>query len=386
MGARVWDLAIVGSGPAGSAAAIGALSLNPSASVLILDREDFPRDKPCGDAVLDAALAELSAHGVARDRVVGGRVSADSFRITSPRGVEACAPIPCPVTIVPRLELDANLCVAARELGAVWMRRTVRDVRDRRSHVEIDDELMARIVIGADGAESVVRRGLIGARRPDMAVAIRGYGRDSGDPVPTIMLDERVGLTYAWRFPMAGGLANVGYAAPVTGGESTTRSVMLQRMHTLLPDQDVDAATLRAHRLPLSTSGQLLAQGRILLAGDAACLINPISGEGINYAIASGLAAGAAGVRGAAHAAGDYRTAMTRRFGRHQRHVGLLATVIRSSVLVEAGARAASRDRRTFEDVAALGIGEGCLTPRLVVGMTTELLRRAARYPFTPRT
>ena len=379
MNGRVWDVVIVGSGPAGSAAAIGALASNPSATVLMVDRADFPRDKPCGDGVLDAAVDELASYGVARDRIVGNYASVDEFRIASPQGVEVCGKILCPITIVPRVVLDANLLAAARAAGAAWVRHTARDVRERRTHVEIDGEFSARVVIAADGAESVVRRSLLGDQRRDIAVAIRGYAASNGDQVPTIMLDDRPGLAYAWRFPAAGRPTNVGYGRSLVPGENVTRSLLLRKMHSLLPGLDVDSATLRAHRLPLSTSEQLLARGRVLFAGDAASLINPISGEGINYAIASGLAAGVASMQGPARAGEHYRAAVHRRFGKHHRHVATLAAVVRSRTILEAGARAARTNHRVFEDVANLGIAEGCLTPRLIVGMAAEVLLGAAR-------
>ncbi|HZC69941.1 MAG TPA: FAD-dependent monooxygenase [Jatrophihabitans sp.] len=370
---------IVGSGPAGSAAAIGALSCRPSASVLLVDRVDFPRDKACGDAVLDAALAELESYGVARHRIVGDHRSVDTLRITSPRGVQVSGQTRCPITIVPRMVLDANLRTAARTAGAESVRHTVRSVRELDTCVEIDGKLKARVLIAADGAESAVRRSLIGSRRRDIAVAIRGYARTTGDPVPTIMLDDRPGLAYAWRFPTAGGPTNVGYGRSLASGETVSRSVLLRKMHVLLPGLEVDPTTIRAHRLPLSTSAQPLARGRVLFAGDAASLINPVSGEGINYAIATGLAAGAASMLGAARAGQHYRASVQRRLGRHHHDIATLAAITQSRTLLEAGARAARTNPRVFEDIATLGIGEGLLTPRLIVGMATEVLLGAAR-------
>lgn len=375
----MWDVVIVGSGPAGSAAAIGALTCRPSASVLLVDRSDFPRDKTCGDAVLDAALAELEHHGVARSRIVGDYRSVDSLRITSPRGVQVCGTTRCPITIVPRVVLDANLHTAAREAGAEWIRHTVRTVREQRTHAEIDNQLKARVVIAADGAESAVRRSLIGAHRRDIAVAIRGYASSSGDPVPTIMLDDRPGLAYAWRFPTAGRPTNVGYGQSLAPGETVSRSTLLRKLDALLPGLNVDPATIRAHRLPLSTSAQVLARGRFLFAGDAASLINPVSGEGINYAIATGLAAGIASTLGPARAGPAYRASVHRRLGRHHRDVATLDAITRSSTLLEAGARAARANQRVFEDIATLGIGEGRLTSRLIVGMAAEVVLGAAR-------
>jgi hypothetical protein len=78
---------------------------------------------------------------------------------------------------------------------------------------------------------------------------------------------------------------------------------------------------------------------------------------------------------GAAHAAPHYRVALRRRFGRHQRHVALLDQMTRFSPVLEAALRAATRNHRVFDDIATLGLGEGCLTPRLVLGMAAELVR-----------
>lgn len=82
---HTWDLVIVGSGPAGSAAAVAALASAPGSSVLILDRSDYPCDKCRGDAVLDAAFAELDGDEISRVQLVAKHDSVDTFRIVSPR-------------------------------------------------------------------------------------------------------------------------------------------------------------------------------------------------------------------------------------------------------------------------------------------------------------
>ena len=84
---------------------------------------------------------------------------------------------------------------------------------------------------------------------------------------------------YAWSFPLGDGRANVGYGELLTG-RAPTRAAMLDRMRELLPGLDPAPTRLRAHRLPLSPGRPAVADGRVLLAGDALSLINPLSGEG----------------------------------------------------------------------------------------------------------
>ena len=378
----IWDLVVVGSGPAGSSAAIGALTADPAASVLLLDRHDFPRDKCCGDAVLGAAVRSLTAHGVPGAELVRDYPAEDGLRVTSVRGVTVAGRAPDSMSVVPREVFDARLLNAARERGAHWRRQRVRTVRVDRDAVELDGGIRARMVIGADGVESVVRRAVGGAERRQLAVALRGYERPGGDTTDRaarLVLDQGPGLAYAWRFPIGPGTANIGYGHQLAPGRPADRRHLLASMHRLLPGVEVEPTSLRAHRLPLSTGRRATARGRLLLAGDAAALVNPITGEGIYYAVASGLAAGGAALGGPEHAAGRYRTELRRRFGRHNRHVALLAALIRSPAVLEAGLRAAVADPRLFADIAELGLATGTITPRLAGGMARELWTGRAR-------
>ncbi|HEY0621002.1 MAG TPA: FAD-dependent monooxygenase, partial [Kribbella sp.] len=103
-----------------------------------------------------------------------------------------------------------------------------------------------------------------------------------------------------------------------------TRAELLSRLDELLPDATEGGSNWRAHHLPLSTWSWRPAPGRVLLVGDAAGLINPMTGEGIYYAVATGLLAGraaAAAIRaGDASAGSTYRREAGRLLGRHLRH------------------------------------------------------------------
>lgn len=375
----MWDLVVIGSGPGGAAATIGALAERPTASVLMLDRSDFPRDKCCGDGVLADALDLLEEHGVDAQDVMRDYRASRAIAIRSAQGgITASRDLPIPITIIPRLVFDDRLRAAACAAGGESRRQTVRWVRDMGTHVEIDGGIRARMVIGADGAESVVRRAVLppDARR-EIAVAIRGYERGNEDAVPRVVLNKGRGLDYAWRFPITGGRANVGYGYRLAPGESTDRRRLLATLQRLLPASDPDPETLRAHRLPLSTSRHPVASGRLLLVGDAASLVNPLSGEGIYYAIKSGLDAGVAAVRDPARAAAVYRTALRRQFRMHHVHAGIMSRLIRSNAVLDAGLRAAREHQHAFDDLAMLCLSAGRITPSLAARMSIQLLRAA---------
>jgi flavin-dependent dehydrogenase len=192
-----------------------------------------------------------------------------------------------------------------------------------------------------------------------------------------VVLDKGHGLAYAWRFPTTNGPANVGYGYRLAPGESTDRRRLLATMTRLLPMAEPDPRTLRAHRLPLSTSRQSVARGRILLAGDAASLINPISGEGIYYAIRSGLEAGRVAVHDPAYAAARYRAALARQFRVHHAHAEIMSLLIRWDAVLDAGLLAAQKNQQAFDDLGMLCLATGVITPGLAARIGAQLIRAA---------
>jgi menaquinone-9 beta-reductase len=369
-----WDVVVVGGGPAGAATAAAARRARPGARVLVLDRADFPRDKVCGDGVAPEALDVLAGLGLDPSALTAGYPPVPRLQLRSPSGRTAGRAMHRPAHVVPRAVLDARLLEAALATGAEFRRHVARRINVTRDAVVVDGTLRADVVVGADGAESVVRRAL-GARRnrPDqLAVAIRGYGPEQPGGAGTLFMatTRQRWPAYAWSFPLGDGRANIGYGELVSGRPS--RADLIDGLHRLLPD--ADPCDLRAHRLPLSTGRPAQPDGRVLLAGDAASLINPLTGEGIFYAVLSGALAGTAAAQGAG-AGRAYRLALHRRLGAHLRNSSAVSWLSRWPAVMDAAFRAAAADQGVFDDLVRVGLADGRLTGRALAATVGRLGR-----------
>lgn len=365
-----WDLVVVGAGPAGTAAALGALRQRPDLSVLMLDRADFPRDKACGDGVAPHVVDLLERAGVTglmKDEVPVRRLRLERDGLGVARTMRR------PAWVVPRTVFDARLVAAAREAGATLRRHRVRAVEVGREGVTIDGHIRARCVVGADGAHSQVRAAA-GLRPGPMAFALRGYA-----PTNTGRRGEQVIVfgtsrqpSYAWSFDRGDGLANVGYGELLTQARTPpTRRLLLERLEALLPGAADGGSGWRGAHLPLSGWRWAHPDGRVLLAGDAAGLVNPLTGEGIYYAVVTGLVAGrtAASVTPGQDAGRTYRRAVRALLGGHLRHTALVGRLAQAGPVLESGMRAAAEDQRVFDDLVELGLGRGRLTTSVVRGL-----------------
>ena len=217
------------------------------------------------------------------------------------------------------------------------------------------------------------------------ALAIRGYAPTPPDRRGTqvIRYGDRRQPAYAWAFDRGDGLSNVGYGEllPSDGdGDPPSRALLLDQLEQLLPGS-VDAGEhWKGHHLPLSGWRWEQPDGRLLLTGDAAGLINPMTGEGIYYAIATGIAAGRSAVR-ALRDGGDAGAL-------HRQAVRAPARPAPQAHLRRVPARRVPGDRRrrhpggppgpkVFDELVELGLGDGRISGRLVGGLATGLGRKA---------
>ncbi|GAA2413604.1 NAD(P)/FAD-dependent oxidoreductase [Nonomuraea africana] len=378
----LWDVLVVGGGPAGAAAALRAKQLRPGAAVLLLDRDDFPRDKACGDGIAAHGRDELALLGL--PGLLADYRPTQRLSVISPGGVRVSARVARPNHVVPRLVFDARLVEAARARGVEVRRHRVRALTARDGHVVVDGELRARAVVAADGAHSTVRR-LLGLRpTPErhIAIAVRGYADlpDGDDDAQLIAMQRSGWPAYAWAFPIGDGTANVGFGMLLPALHATGlpgRQVLHGRLAELLPH--LPARDLRAHHLPLSPGRPLPGAGRVLLAGDAASLINPLTGEGIYYALLSGRLAGEAAILSAGDPLTAYRRRLRAALGRHLRTTDVLARAAQSPGFIDAAIATAARRPEVFDLLVEVGLGAGTVPVPLAAAVMTRWIRTSLR-------
>ncbi|MFF5113128.1 NAD(P)/FAD-dependent oxidoreductase [Streptosporangium sp. NPDC000509] len=377
----VWDLVVVGGGPAGAAAALRARQLRPEARVLLLDRADFPRDKACGDGIAAHGRDELALLGVP-DLIADYRPTR-RLAVVSPGGARVSATSARSNHVVPRKVFDARLVDAARARGVEVRRHQVRALAALGDHVVLDGTVTARAVVAADGANSTVRR-LIGvppSPEKHTAIAVRGYADvPADDDVQSIFMQQDGWPAYAWSFPIGDGTANVGYGMLLPRLHATGlpgKEVLHGRLAELLPH--VNARDLRAHHLPLSPGRPGPGSGRVLLAGDAAGLINPLTGEGIFYALLSGRLAGEAAVQAADDPLPAYRRGLRKALGRHLRTTDVLALASQSPGFIDAAIDTAARRKEVFDLLVDVGLGAGTVPLPLALAVVRRWLLNAAR-------
>jgi len=274
---------VIGAGPAGSMSAY-RLS-RAGARVLLIDKARFPRDKPCGGGLTLRAVKELP---FSVDPVVEDVVTRVTCRLRYGRSFDRTGRTAlCLMT--QRRRLDHFLVERAQEAGADF-RDGVRVEVESDTRLRVDGaQVQVETLVGADGANGVTARmlGLGGDIVP--GVALEGnvpYGVVSRDEYRGRMVIELAILAggYGWIFPK-GDHVNVGVGGWASEGPQVRgRLRELCTVYGIDPD---DLTELRGHRLPLRRPTTRLASGRALLVGDAAGLVDPVSGDGIYEAFVS---------------------------------------------------------------------------------------------------
>jgi geranylgeranyl reductase family protein len=308
-----YDAIVVGGGPGGSTAA--AFLSAKGRRVLLLDKEKWPRDKTCGDAVSGKSVGILSELGLvgAIEKADHGETTGLTF--SSPNGKTVSIPFRkdnrgiAKGYVCRRMVYDDLLWQnAARKCTAHEGANVVGVVREGGKicgvKVKLFDgsekEYRGKVVIGADGVSSLIAREIRGADiDPDhTCIAYRAYysGVSGMNGTIEIHFVKSVMPGYFWIFPLENGLANVGVGmvmADVKKNGVNLQKVMLDvlEQNPLFKGRFANAkmvSPMKAWSLPFGSKKRKIHADNVLLVGDAAGLVDPFSGEGMGNAMYSG--------------------------------------------------------------------------------------------------
>jgi len=303
------EVAVVGAGPAGSAAA--AWAARAGRDVLVVDSATFPRDKACGDGLTPRAVAELERLGLGP--WLDGRIRHRGLRLAgfgSAVQVDWPGPsFPSTGSAVPRTELDDTIRQVASASGAKMLLGVKavdvqRDSSGRVSAVLLADgsRVDCAALIVADGARSTLGRvlGRQWHRDTVYGVAARGYLASVRADEPWISSDLELRSVsgdilpgYGWIFPLGNGEVNIGVGALAT----VKRPADIALKPLIGHYTDLKRAEWGFDGPPRAVSSALLPMGGAvsgvagpnwMLVGDAAACVNPLNGEGIDYGLETG--------------------------------------------------------------------------------------------------
>ncbi len=288
------DIVIIGAGPAGASAAL-TFARQGRYSVLVIDKTAIPRDKPCGGAMpgaveslLSLDLSEIVANRTTRLQLYHNYKQSIMYHTEGNQ-----APL-----LVHRRLFDAFLLRQAQNRFDGLMLKTgaeVRIIEEENNGINVvlkdGSRIQSRYVIGADGAlgrtaESV---GLMGDRRfaqsleAEVIMKADAYRQFHNTMVMNYFCIPK---GYGWIFPKDNAILSCGIGT--WGSPINIRHYLDDFLLRSLPKEAIEAISVKGHPIPVYRGRRPIATKRVLLTGDAAALVDPISGEGIRYALHSG--------------------------------------------------------------------------------------------------
>lgn len=287
----MYDLIVVGAGPAGSAAARAAAL--QGLDTLILEKEPFPRYKPCGGALSSRAASLLDfplPSDICERTITGARVHFRDQVLERHKGYHL-------TTLITRSRFDHLLLQKAVQAGAGIKTQKVLDFQAKDGHVSVktrDGIYQGRFLVIASGCQDKLKNSIMGQDRKECTgVCLVAEIEEDDEKIQERLdstLDVHFGVAeggYGWVFP------HRGYYSVGIGGLSSRLHHPRQAMQQFLKKNGFsEEQRLSGHLIPQGGNRRRTAYGRVLLAGDAAGFVDAFTGEGICYALSSGKIAG----------------------------------------------------------------------------------------------
>ena len=299
-----YDVVIVGAGPSGSTAAKN-LAENGK-KVLIIDKQKFPRDKPCGGAIPTRVMKQFPYVEEFIDSIsYGSYTHSSSLKYT----LKFVREKPFLATVI-RKDFDDGLVKLAVNAGATFLNsKAVKDVTIQKDKVVLllddNEKIEAKIVLGCDGMRSIVaEKTNLCTKMDDICISVVQEQPMSTQQLQKYFTDKKIihlfiktqGIAgYGWIFPKKKHI-NIGmgqFESAVDSSkprpnlkESYKKYIKLLKEKKMLP-KDFPIENVKGGTLPVFPLKKTYSD-RVLICGDAAGFINSITGEGIYYAMASG--------------------------------------------------------------------------------------------------
>ncbi len=314
MNSENFDVIIIGAGPAGCAC---ALTLADSGlSIAVIDKEKTPQEKICGDALSKDVINQIEklppVIKSSFNKIIE-KVPSSGIRFYSPESecleisFESAGKENISGYICKRTYFDKVMVDGLKEFPNIKLFENCKviDVRADVTNVSVATELKifnTKILVGADGANSLIAKKLacIENDKKKLCLGMRGYYENVNGFHPGNYIElhfyKDVLPGYIWIFPMANNKANVGIG--MLAGDVSEKKINLKNLLEKFINENPDISNrfkeakqtgkYEAWRIPLGTKKREISGERFLLAGDAASLVDPFTGEGVGNAIRSG--------------------------------------------------------------------------------------------------